>query len=47
MENRRGKDDEMSGGVWQAMEANTGKIRIGEAERKRSKERSREKKRRE
>jgi len=37
----------VSGGVWQVVEASTGKIRMGEAEGRRSKGRSREKEGRE
>jgi len=37
----------MSGEVWQAVEASTGKIRMGEVEGRRSKGRSREKEGRE
>jgi len=37
----------VSGEVWQAVEASTGKIGIGEAKGRRSKERSREKEERE
>ena len=47
MKNRGGKDDEVSKGVWQAVEASIGKIRMGEAERRRSKGRSRKKEGRE
>jgi len=47
LENRGGKDDEVSGGVRQAVEASTRKIRIGETERRRSKGRSWKKERRE
>ena len=46
MENRRSKDDEVSGRVWKAVETSTGKIGVEEAERRRSKGRSRQKKRR-
>ena len=44
MENRGSKDDEMSGRVWQTVEASTRKIRVGETERRGSKGRSREEK---
>ena len=47
MENRGSEDDEMFGGVWQAMEASTRKTKMREAERKRSKRGSRKKKGRE
>ena len=46
MENRGDKDDKMSGRVWKAVETGTGKIRVGETERRRSKGRSGEKERR-
>jgi len=41
LEDGRGKDDEMSGGVWKAVETNVGKIRVVETERIRGKGRSR------
>jgi len=41
LEDRRRKDDEMSRGVWKAVEANIEKIRVAETERRRGKERSR------
>jgi len=43
LENRRGEDDEMSRGMWKAVEANTGKVRMAEIEGERSKGRSRKK----
>ena len=47
MENKGGKDDEVSEGVWQAVEASIGKIRMEETEKRRSKGGIREKKGRE
>ena len=41
LEDRRGKDNEMSGGVWKIVEANVRKIRVTETERRRDKGRSR------
>ena len=41
LEDRRGKDDKMSRGVWKAVEANVRKIRVVETKERRSKERSR------
>jgi len=41
LEDRRGKDDEMSRGVWKVMETDLGKIRVAETERRRGKRRSR------
>ena len=46
MEDRRGKDDEMSRGMWIAVEASTGKIRVGKTKGGRSKRRSQQKERR-
>ena len=43
MENRRSQNDEMSGGVWETVEASAGKIGMEETERRRSERRSREK----
>ena len=40
LEDRRGKDDEISGGVWKIVEANSRKIRVAETERRRGKRRS-------
>ena len=37
MENRGSEDNEMSGRVWQTVEASTRKIRVGETERRESK----------
>jgi len=47
LENRGGQDDEVPRGVWEAVEASTGKIEVGKTEGRRSKERSGEKERRE
>ena len=44
MENGRGKDDEVSGGVWKTVEASTREVRMGETEGRRSKGGSRKKK---
>ena len=41
MENRGGKNDEVSRGVWKAVETSAGKIGMGKAERRGSKGRSR------
>ena len=46
MENRGGQDDEVFRRVWEAVEASTREVRIGEAERRRSKGRGRKKERR-
>ena len=46
MENKRGEDDKVSGGVWQAVKTKVGETRMAEIERGRSKERSRKKMRR-
>jgi len=43
LENRRSENDEMSGRMWKTVEANTGKVRIEEAEERESKGRSRKK----
>ena len=40
LEDRRGKDDKMSRGVWKTVEVNTRKIRVAETERRRGKERN-------
>ena len=45
MENRRGKDDEVSRGVWKTVEASTRKVGMGETEGRRNKGESRKKKR--
>ena len=37
MENRRGKDNEVSRGVWKTVEASTREVRMGETEGRRSK----------
>jgi len=37
LENRRGKDNEVSGGVWKTVEASTREVRMGETEGRRSK----------
>ena len=47
MENRRGKDDEMSGGMWEAVETKAEKIRVTQVQGRRSKRRSRKEMRRE
>ena len=39
MENREGQDDEMSGGMWKAVETGTREIGVGKAEGGRSKRR--------
>jgi len=41
LENRGGKDDEMSGRMWETVEANARKIRMGKAEGGRNKGRGR------
>ena len=46
MENGGGQDDEVSGEVWEIVETDTRKIRIGETERRGGKRGSREKERR-
>ena len=43
LENRRSKDDEVPRGMWEAVEASSGKIRVGEIERRRSQGESRKK----
>ena len=40
LEDRRGKDNKMSGGVWKTVKANSRKIRVAETERRRGKGRS-------
>ena len=47
MENRRSEDDEVPQRMWQAMETGTREIRVGKAERRRSKGRIQKKKKRE
>ena len=47
LENGRDKNNEVPRGMWKAVEANIGKIKITEAEERRSKGRSRKEKRRE
>jgi len=42
LENRGGQDDEMSGGMWEAVETSTRKIRVGKIEGRRGKRGSRE-----
>jgi len=37
LENRRGKDNEVSRGVWKTVEASTREVRMGETEGRRSK----------
>jgi len=39
LEDRRGKDDKMSEGVWKTVEANIRKIGVAKTERRRGKER--------
>ena len=46
LENRKGKDDEVSRGMWKAVETGTGEIRMGETKGRRSERRSRKKTRR-
>ena len=43
LENERDKDNEVSRGMWKAVEAGLGKIRVEETERRRSQEGSRKK----
>ena len=43
MENRGGKNDKVSGGVWKTVEASTREVGMGETERRRGKRGSREK----
>jgi len=45
LENGRGKDDEVSGGVWKTVETSTKEVRMGKTEGRRSKGGSRRKKR--
>jgi len=47
LENRRSKDDKVSGRMWETVETSAREIRVGKAEGGRSKRRSREKERRE
>jgi len=46
LEDRGGKDDKVSGGVWKAVETSAGEVGMGETERGRSKRGSRKKERR-
>jgi len=46
LENGRGQDDEVSGGVWETVETNTRKVGMRETERRGCKRGSREKERR-
>jgi len=46
LENWRGKNDEVSRRVWEAVETSAGEVRVGEAKRRRGKRRGREKERR-
>ena len=46
LENRGGKDDEVSGGMWKAVEAKARKIRMAKTKRRREKEGKREEARR-
>ena len=46
MENRRGKDDEVPRGIWEAVETGVREVRVGKAKGRRSKGRIREKERR-
>ena len=46
LENRRGEDDKVSGGMWEAVETSTREVGMGKAKGRRSEGRSREKKRR-
>jgi len=46
LENRGGQDDEVSRRVWEAVEASTREVGVGEAKRRGSKRRSKEKERR-
>jgi len=39
LENRRGKNNEVSRRVWEAVETSTGEVRVGEAKRRRGKRR--------
>ena len=45
LENRRGKNDEVSRRVWKAVKAGSGEVRLGETERGRREGRSRKEKR--
>jgi len=47
LENRRGKNDEVSRRMWETVETSAGEIRVGKTEGGRSKGRSREEMRRE
>ena len=46
LENGRSKDDEMSGGMWKAMETKAEKVRIAEVEKRREERRGKRKIRR-
>jgi len=46
LENWRGKNDEVSRRVWEAVETSTGEVRVGEAKRRRGKKRGQKKERR-
>ena len=43
MENGEGENDEVSGGMWKAVETSTGKVGIGETKGRRGKRRGRKK----
>jgi len=45
LENRRSKNNEMSRGMWETVEIGAREIRVGKAERRKSKRRSWEKER--
>jgi len=47
LENGRGKNDEMPGGMWKTVEASTREVRIGKVEGGRSKKRNRKEKEKE
>ena len=47
MENRGSKDDEMSRRMWEAVETEAGKIRVGKTKRRRGERRRRKETRRE
>ena len=46
LENRRGEDDKVPRGMWEAVETSTREVGVGKAKERRSEERSREKERR-
>ena len=46
LENRRGEDDEVPRGMWEAVETSTREVGVGKAKGRKSKERSRKKERR-